>query len=157
MSVSLESLMSILMTSWPIMVEMIDLVNSVSILLCQISSDTSIFSTVAFPASYSDHVVVSFSIHCKLRKGCYSSLHSFWLFSCWFIWFLWSFEKCSRGGYLYIDASAAATEFCEWVLVGVAVYIPSHKYHVKPYSSPWFTAALATVIAHRNHVFHLYQ
>ena len=52
-------------------------------------------------------------------------------------------------------ASAAATEFYEWVLVGVAVYIPSHKYHVKPDSSPWFSAALATVIAHRNHVFHL--
>ena len=104
--------MSILTTSWPILVEMIDLVNSVSILLCQISSDTSIFSTVAFLASYSDHVVVSFSIDYKLRKGCYSSLHSFWLFSCWFIWFLWSFEKCSRGGYLYTCCFCC----CYWIL-----------------------------------------
>ena len=31
------------------------------------------------------------------------------------------------------------------------------KYQVKPHSSPWFSAACAAVIVHRNHVFCLYQ
>ena len=35
-----------------------------------------------------------------------------------------------------IGASAAASEFCEWVQVGVDVYIPHKKYQVKPHSSP---------------------
>ena len=33
-------------------------------------------------------------------------------------------------------ASAAAREFCEWVHVGIDVYIPHRKYQVKPHSSP---------------------
>ena len=54
-------------------------------------------------------------------------------------------------------ASAAASEFCEWVQVGVDVYIPHRKYQVKPHSSPWFSAACAAAIVHRNHFFRLYQ
>ena len=54
-------------------------------------------------------------------------------------------------------ASAAAGEFCEWVQVGIDVYIPHRKYQVKPHSSSWFSAACATAILHRNHFFHLYQ
>ena len=55
------------------------------------------------------------------------------------------------------SASAAASEFCEWVRVGIYVYIPHCKYQVKPHSSPWFSTACATAIAHRNHFFRLYQ
>ena len=33
-------------------------------------------------------------------------------------------------------ASVAASEFCEWVQVGIDVYIAHHKYQVKPHSSP---------------------
>ena len=56
-----------------------------------------------------------------------------------------------------LSASAAASEFCEWVQVGTDVYIPHRKYQVKPHSSPWFLGACATAIVHRNHFFHLYQ
>ena len=56
-----------------------------------------------------------------------------------------------------LSASAAASEFCEWVQVGIDVYIPHHKYQVKPHSSPWFSAACAAAIVYRNHFFHLYQ
>ena len=35
--------------------------------------------------------------------------------------------------------------------------IPHHKYQVKPRSSPWFSAACATIIADRNHFFRLHQ
>ena len=56
-----------------------------------------------------------------------------------------------------LGASAAASELCEWVQVGIDVHIPHHKYQVKPHSSPWFSASCAAAIVHRNHVFCLYQ
>ena len=52
-----------------------------------------------------------------------------------------------------LGASAAASEFCEWVQVG----LPHRKYQVKSHSSPWFSAACAAAIVHRNHFFRLYQ
>ena len=56
-----------------------------------------------------------------------------------------------------LGASAAASEFCEWIQVGIDVYIPYRKYQVKSHSSPWFSAACAAAIVHRNHFFGLYQ
>ena len=56
-----------------------------------------------------------------------------------------------------LSASTAASEFCEWVQVGIDVYIPHRKYQVKPHSSPCFSAACAAAIVHRNHFFLLYQ
>ena len=56
-----------------------------------------------------------------------------------------------------LSASATASEFCEWVQVGIDVYIPHRKYQVKPHSSPWCSAACAAAIVHRNHFFRLYQ
>ena len=57
-----------------------------------------------------------------------------------------------------LGASAAASEFCEWVQVGIYVYIPHKKYQVKPHSSPWFSAARAAAIVQRNlFFFHLNQ
>ena len=49
------------------------------------------------------------------------------------------------------------SHFCEWFLVGTDVYIPHRKYQVKPHSSPWFLAACAAAIVHRNHFFCLHQ
>ena len=59
--------------------------------------------------------------------------------------------------FLKLIAFAAASEFCEWVQVGIDVYIPHRKYQIKPHSSPWFSAACAAAIVHRNHFFRLYQ
>ena len=56
-----------------------------------------------------------------------------------------------------LSASAAASEFCEYVQVGIDVYRPHRKYKVKPHSSRWFSAACAAAIVHRNHFFRLYQ
>ena len=55
-----------------------------------------------------------------------------------------------------LGASAAASEFCEWVQVGIDVYISHRKHQVKPHSSPWFSVTFATAIFHRN-FFRLYQ
>ena len=51
------------------------------------------------------------------------------------------------------SASAAASEFCKWVQVGINVYIPYRKYQVKPYSSSWFSAACTPAVVHRNYFF----
>ena len=56
-----------------------------------------------------------------------------------------------------LGASAAASEFGEWVRVGIDVYIPHRKYQVKPHSSPWLSAACPAAIVHRNHFFCLYK
>ena len=56
-----------------------------------------------------------------------------------------------------ISASAASSEFCDWVQVRIDVYIPHCKYQVTPQSSPWFSDACAAAIVHRNDFFHLYQ
>ena len=56
-----------------------------------------------------------------------------------------------------LGASAVAIEFCEWVQLGIDVCISHRKYQVKPLSSPWFSAACATAVVHRNHFFRLYQ
>ena len=52
-----------------------------------------------------------------------------------------------------LSASAAASEFCEWVQVGIDVYIPLQNFLVKPHSSPWFSAACSAAIVCRNHFF----
>ena len=51
-----------------------------------------------------------------------------------------------------LGASAAASEFCEWVQVGIDVYIPH-----KPHTFPWFSNACDAAIVYRNHFFCLYQ
>ena len=53
-----------------------------------------------------------------------------------------------------LGTSAVASKFCEWVQVGIHVYIPHRKYQFKPHSSPLFSAASAAAIVHRNHFFH---
>ena len=53
-----------------------------------------------------------------------------------------------------ISGSAAASEFCEWVQVGVDLYFLHQKHQVKSHSSPWFSAARAAAIVHRDHFFH---
>ena len=41
--------------------------------------------------------------------------------------------------------------------VGIGVYILHHKHQVKPHTSPWFSAACAAAIVHRNNFFRLDQ
>ena len=48
-----------------------------------------------------------------------------------------------------MNASAAASKFCEWVQVGIDVYIPNQKYQVKPHSSQCFSAACTAAIVDR--------
>ena len=126
-----------------------------------ISSDASICSTMAFPPlGNSDHVAVSVSFdfpsnsqqNAPFHCIAYDYSHADWdgLFD--------HLRDVPWEDMFKLSASSAASEFCEdWVQVGIDVYIPHHKYHVKPHLSPWFSAACAADIVHRNHFFHLYQ
>ena len=114
-----------------------------------ISSDASICSTMAFsPLGNYDHVAVSFSIdfpsssqwdapfHCIA----YDYSHTDWdnLRD--------HLRDVKREDIFKPKASAAASEFCEWVPVGIDVYIPHRKYPVKPHSSPLFSVFCAAAI-----------
>ena len=96
----------------------------------------------------------------KLKKGCPISSHSLWLFSYLIETIL--IPVCDHlrdvlwEDMFKLSASAAASEFCEWVRTGNDVYIPDFKYQVKTHSSPWFSAAWVSATV-RNHFFCLHQ
>ena len=77
-------------------------VNSSALLDLFISSDDSICFTMAFPpVGTSDHVVISVFIDFPISwKQDAPFQHSLLLFLCWLWWSMWSFERCSMGGYL---------------------------------------------------------
>ena len=112
-------------------------------------SGTSICSTMAFPTlENSDHVVVSNSkqdatFHCVA----YDYSCADWDGLCDHL------RDVPQQDIFKLSASAAACEFCGCVQVVIDVYIPHRKHQVKPHSSPWFLAACAAAIIHRN----LYQ
>ena len=111
------------------------------------------------PMGNSDHVVVSVSIDFPSNSQHDALLHCI----------AYGYSRADWDGLQYhlrdvpwedifkLGASAAASEFCEWVRVGIDVYMPRRKYQVKPHSSPWFSASCAAAIVHRNHFFCLYQ
>ena len=121
-----------------------------------ISTDASISSTMAFPPlGNSDHVVVSVSIDFPTNSQRDALFHR--------IAYGYSHADCDglRGHLRDVPwediFKLGASEFCEWVQVGIDVYIPHRKYQFKPNSSLWFSAACAPAIVHRNHFFRLYQ
>ena len=125
-----------------------------------LSSDASVCSTMAFPPlGNSDHVVVSVSIDFPTNSQQDAPFHrTAYDYSC----ADWDglrdhLRDAPWEDILKLSASAAASEFCEWVQVGIDVYIPHRKYQVKAHSSPWFSAACDAAIVHRNHFLRLYQ
>ena len=115
---SLETLTSIIRTGSPILVELIDLVNSAITFLSQMTllrwltflcrSQTVILIVLLFWAYFFPSIgkfwsccYLSFHwLFINFTTRCLISLHSLWLFLCWLGWSLWSFERCSMGGYL---------------------------------------------------------
>ena len=125
-----------------------------------LSSDASICSAMAFPPlGNSDHPLVSVSIDFPSSSQWNVSFHCMaydYSRANWDV-FCDHLKDVPWEDIFKLGASAAASEFCEWIQVGIDVYIPHRKYQVKPHSSPWFSAACATAIVHRNHFFSLYQ
>ena len=125
-----------------------------------LSSDASICCTMAFPPlGNSDHVVVPVSIDFPTKSQQDAPFHhKAYYYSC----ADWDglrdhLRDVPWEDIFKLGASAAASEFCEWMQVGIDVYIPHRKYQVKSHSSPWFSADCAAAIVHRNHFFRLYQ
>ena len=121
-----------------------------------LSSDASICFTMAFPPlGNSDHVVVSVSIDFPTNSQQDAPFHRI----------AYDYSRADWDGLcdhlrdvpwediFKLSASAAASEFCEWVQVEIDVYIAHRKYQVKPHPSPWFSAACVATIFHRNHFF----
>ena len=107
------------------------------------------------PLGNSDHIVVSVfidfpsnnqrdtSFHCIS----YDYSHADWVGLCDHL------RHVPWEDILKLGASAAASEICECVQLGDDAYISHRKYQVKPDSSPWFSAACAATIVHRNYFF----
>ena len=125
-----------------------------------LSSDASVCFTMAFPSlGNSDHVVVSVSTDFPSDSNRDALFHFIaYDYSC-ADWdgLCGHLRDVPWEDIFKLSASSVASEFCEWVQLGVDVYIPHRKYQVKPYSSSWFSAACGAAIVHRNHFFHLYQ
>ena len=124
-----------------------------------ISSDASICSMMAFaPLGNSDHVVVPVSIDFPTNSQQDAPFHCIaYDYSCADWDGLCDHLRDVPCEDIFKLGASAASEFCQWVQVGIDVYIPHRKYQVKPHSSPWFSAACAAAMVHRNHFFRLYQ
>ena len=122
-----------------------------------LSSNASICSTMAFPALRNAHnIAVSVSIDFLSNSRWDAPFHHIS-----YDYFLADWD--GLGDHLKdvpwedifnLDTSAGARAFCEWVQVGIDVYILHRICQVKPHSSPYFTAAC---VAHRHHFFCLYE
>ena len=123
-------------------------------------SDASIFSTIDFPPlGNSDHVAVTVSIDFPSYSQQDALFHHItYDYSCADWDSLCDHLRVVPWEDIFkLSASAAASEFCEWVQVEIDVYIPHQKYQVKSHSSPWFSAACAKAIVDRNHFLRLHQ
>ena len=123
--------------------------HSPAVLHVFIYSNASICSILAFsPLGNSDHVFVSifidFPINSKqdalFHRITYDCSHADWDTLCDHL------RDVPWGVIFKLSASAEASEFWDWFQVVIDLYIPHHKYQVKPLSSPWFSAACAAAI-----------
>ena len=119
-----------------------------------ISSDANICSTITLsPLGNSDHIVVSVSVGFPSNSKQDASFHRK-AYSCA------DWDGLQDGlrdvpweDIFKFSVFAAARKFCEWVQVGIDAHISHRKYQVRSRSSPWFSAACAAAIVHRNHFF----
>ena len=109
------------------------------------------------PLGNSEHVVVSVSIDFPLKSQRDALFHCIAYHYSHADWDGLSdhLRDVSLEDIFKLGTSAVASEFCEWVQVGI-VYIPHRKYQINPHSSPWFSASSVAAKGHRNHFFSLY-
>ena len=135
--------------------------HSLALLDLFLSSDASICSTMAFPPlGNSDHVVVSVSIDFPINSRQDTPFHRV----------AYDYSRAHWDGlrdHLEMFHGRISLNSVPLLLLVnfvsgfrlelIYTYISHRKYQVKPHSSPWFLAACAAAIVHRNHIFRLYQ
>ena len=89
----------------------------------------------------------------KFTTGCPVSSHSIWLSRADWDGLCDHLRDVPWEAIFKPGASADASEFYEWVQVGIGVYIPHRKHQVKSHSSPWFSASCSASIVDRSHLF----
>ena len=107
-----------------------------------LSSGASISSAMVFPPlENSDHVAISVSIDFPINSKQDTPFHHVDYDYSRAVWDgLHAHLRDVPWKYTFkLSASAAAaSEFCEWVQVGIDGHIPHRKYQVKVHSYPWF-------------------
>ena len=97
--------------------------------------DTSICSTMVFPPmENSDQAVVSVSIDLPINSKLDALIHRITYDYSWADWdgLHDHLRDVPWEDIFKLSASTAASEFCEWVQVGIDVYMPHSKYQGKP-------------------------
>ena len=149
MFLSVDTLTSIIGTGLPISVELINLVNCYN--FC-ISNDLA--QMVNFPPwipdcdSHSPALLDLFGNSDNVDVSVFIDFSSNSLWNALFYHMTYDYSHADWDGLrdhlrdvswddvFKFGASAAAREFCEWVQVGIDVYIPLRKCQVRPHSSP---------------------
>ena len=102
----------------------------------------------------SDHVVVSVSIEFPLNSHRDAPFHRIAYYYSHANWDgLRDHLRDVPWQDIFKLSASAASQFCEWVQVGINVYIHHRKYQLKPHSSSWFSATSTAVIVHGNNFF----
>ena len=109
------------------------------------------------PLENSDHVAVAVSVDFQSNSHQYAPFHciAYDYFCAGWDALRDHLRYVPRKDTFKLGASAAGSRFYKWVQVGIDVLIPHRKYQAKSHSSPWFSAACAAAIVHRNHFFYL--
>ena len=103
-----------------------------------LSSDASIFSTIAFPPlGNSDHVVsvtIDFPSYSQRDTSFHRIAYNYFRAD-------WDglhdpLRDVPLDNIFKLIASTAASEFCEWFQVGTDIYIPHRKHQIKPHLCP---------------------
>ena len=150
--ITFPSRMTLLIVNFPTRIHNWDSHNPARLYLF-LSSHANIYSTMPFPLLWnSDHVVVSVSIDFPSNPKQDPRFHRIaYDYSCADWDGLCDHLRDVPWENIYkLGASAAASAFCEWVQVGIDIYIHHGKYHVKSHSSSWFLAPCAAAIVCRN-------
>ena len=117
-----------------------------------ISSDASVWSTIAFLSMINSYyVVVSVSMNFPITSEQDDPIHHIaYDYSCADWDSLHDHLRDIPWKDIFKFSISAAREFWERVEVEINVYISHRKYQVKPHSSLWFLAAFTASIVHRN-------
>ena len=145
------------MVNFPPQIPDYDSHSSVLLDIC-VSSDASICSTIAFPPlGNSDRDVVSVPIDFPSYSQQDALFHRISYDYCCADWngLCDHLRDVPWEDIFKVSSSAADSEFCEWVQVGIDVFIRHQKYQFQPHTSPCFSVACAAAIVYRNHLLNL--